>query len=316
MTTNQNTAGAPPAENHPRTAGSPSSTPQRIASTCAAVTLGLLFLASGLWKMLDLDGAAERMVQSLVPVDFSMAAALLVASAETLAAFLLLIPRHRRWGAWLSAILLIAFMAYVGLLYDRLLGEDCNCFPWIRRVVGPAFFAGDAAMLGLAWMAGWRSAPAFEMRRAASVLAVVLAVAGGAFAISAVRREHIEVPATIRADGRTVPLRTGKVLLYFFDPECSHCYTVASVMATRDWGATRVVVVPTREAQFARNFLEVTKLKAGISEDATTLRTVFEFTDPPYSVAIGEGTVTASFNSGQMEGDQWFTTLQKSGHIR
>lgn len=49
-----------------------------------------------------------------------------VPAFETLTGILLLIPRYRRWGAWLAAVMLIAFMVYIGVLYDRLLGDDCN----------------------------------------------------------------------------------------------------------------------------------------------------------------------------------------------
>ena len=48
--------------------------------------------------MSDLDGAAERMVQSLVPVALSMAAAVLVSSLERCAAMLLLVPRPGERG--------------------------------------------------------------------------------------------------------------------------------------------------------------------------------------------------------------------------
>jgi len=70
-----------------------------IAGVASAVVLSLLFLASGIWKLTDLDATAERMVQSLVPVALSMPAALAVAIYETFAGVLLLIPRYRRWGA-------------------------------------------------------------------------------------------------------------------------------------------------------------------------------------------------------------------------
>ena len=77
-----------------------------------------------------------------------------------------------------------------------------------------------------------------------------------------------------------------------------------SVSFTTGWLAVREVL------------LETTNLKAGISKDAPILRTAFRFTDPLYSVAISEGTVTATFSSGQMEVDGWFRKLQQSGHIR
>ena len=51
--------------------------------------------------------------------------------------------------------MLIAFMVYIGVVYDRLIGDECNCFPWIKRVAGSVFFVGDAVMLCLAGVARW-----------------------------------------------------------------------------------------------------------------------------------------------------------------
>lgn len=286
-----------------------------ISGAASGVVLSLLFLVSGIWKLTDLDATAERMVQSLVPVALSMPAALAVAIYEAFAGVLLLIPRYRRWGAWIAGVVLVAFMVYIGALYDRLLGEDCNCFPWIRRVVGPAFFAGDVAMLALAGLAAWWSGKSQGWRRAAAILYCVCLVACGSYAVSAIRRSHADAPETAVVDGQSLNLRQGRVLLYFFDPECSHCYTVAREMSKRKWGATRIVILPTREQRFARSFLQDTGLRAGISPDAEFLRRIFPFTDPPYAVALERGKAIATFNSGQMEGECYYETLTRLGHL-
>jgi len=86
-------------------------------------------------------------------------------------------------------------------------------------------------------------------------------------------------------------------------------------MAKRKWGATRVVILPTREARFAPGFLDDTALRAGISPDAEFLRRVFPFTDPPYAVALDRGKTAATFNSGQMELETFYTTLTRLGHL-
>ena len=89
-----------------------------------------------------------------------MAGALIVGVAETIAGVLLLVPRLRRWGAMLSGALLIIFVVYFGINYNALRGQDCSCFPWLKRAVGPGFFIGDGAMLALAaWRARGRSGP-------------------------------------------------------------------------------------------------------------------------------------------------------------
>jgi hypothetical protein len=286
-----------------------------VASMASATILSLLFLASGIWKFTDLDATAERMIQSLVPVALSMPAAIAVAICEAFAGILLLVPRHRRWGAWISGLLLAAFMLYIGVLYDRLLGEDCNCFPWIRRVVGPVFFAGDAAMLALAAVAGWWSRTPHGRRHAATILGCVCLAAGVSYAASAILRSRADAPEIATVDGKPLHLRQGRVLLYFFDPECMHCYAVAQEMSKRKWGGTRIVLLPTREQRYARAFSQETGLHAGVSPDADSLRRVFVFTDPPFAVALDRGRTVATFNSGEMELETYYLTLKRLGHL-
>jgi uncharacterized membrane protein YphA (DoxX/SURF4 family) len=285
------------------------------AGAASAVILSVLFFASGIWKLTDLDATAERMVQSLIPVALSVPAAIAVAIAETFTGVLLLIPRFRRWGSWIAGLMLIAFMIYIGALYNRLTGEDCNCFPWIQRVVGPAFFAGDAAMLALAGLAGRWSGKSQGRRRAAVIFCCVCLVACGCYTTSAIRRGHADAPETAVVDGQQLNLRQGRVLLYFFDPECSSCYAVAQEMSKREWGTMRIVALPTREQRFARSFVTDSGLRAGISPDAASLRKVFPFTDPPYAVELDRGKVVARFNSGQLEARTYYETLKRLGYL-
>ena len=289
---------------------------RRLASPFCAWLLAALFLVSGLWKLLDLPSAAERMVQSLVPVPWSMAAAMLVGAGETLTAILLLVPRLRRWGAWLAVAMLVAFMAYIGVFYQRLLGDDCNCFPWIRRVVGPGFFAGDAAMLLLAVGAGWGARRSRGLKMAAGVLAGVAAMTVCSYGLSVARYARIVAPLSVEVDGRVQSLHRGRVLLYFFDPECSHCLMVAREMSRRDWRSTRIVALPTSQARFARDFLHDAGLKAGVSLEAARLRRTFTFADPPYAVALIDGRQAAAFNSGELAKPSYYEALAKLEFIR
>jgi hypothetical protein len=43
---------------------------------------------------------------------------------------------------------------------------------------------------------------------------------------------------------------------------------------------------------------------------------VFPFTDPSYAVALDEGRAVATFNSGQMEGEAYYGTLTRLGHLK
>lgn len=150
---------------------------------------------------------------------------------------------------------------------------------------------------------------------AAVLFVAICLITLASYAASCLSRGQAEAPRLVTVDGKLIRLRDGKVLLYFFDPECSHCYAVAGEMAKHNWGSTRVVVVPTREPQFATTFLEM-KLKAGICPNAEPLRTALPFTDPPHAVALDQGRVAATFNSGQMEGDSYYDTLRRLGHLK
>src|SRR5215470_18993525 len=96
----------------------------------SAIVIALLFLSSGIWKITDVPGWAVRVTQARVPASLSLPAAIGFGIAETFAAVLLLVPRFRRWGAWLGGTLLVAFMIFIGINYNALRGAECSCFPW------------------------------------------------------------------------------------------------------------------------------------------------------------------------------------------
>src|SRR5580704_6802893 len=163
-------------------------------SWAGAILLALVFLVSGLWKLTDASGAAVRMAQARVPQSLSLAAAIGFGIAETVAAVLLLVPRFRRWGAWLGGALLVAFMIFIGVEYNALRGAECSCFPWVKRAVGPNFFIGDGIMLLLAMMAGAWARPARSMRTAALILGAVTLFAAASYGVAAMRQTGTKAP--------------------------------------------------------------------------------------------------------------------------
>ncbi len=285
------------------------------AGLVSAILLALIFLVSGLWKALDPFSAAERMVQSLIPPALAMIAAVGVGAAETFTGVLLLMPRYRRWGAWLAGLALAAFMIYIGVLYDRLLGDDCNCFPWIQRVVGPMFFITDAAMLLLAVGAGVWSRRPHGLRIPALLLAGVAVFALASYGVNAGLRSGAKAPDSIVVEGQERVLGTGRYFLYFFDPECSSCLTVALELGRQQWLDTEVIAIPTANPQFGRAFLDDAGLQVGMSLDAAVLRDAFPFTDPPYGIALSEGRQVEAYNSGQLE-HSVIGSLRQLGFIR
>lgn len=263
---------------------------KHILSVSCAVLLALLFLVSGLWKITDPFGAAARMAQAQVPASLSMAAALGFGVAEVFSGILLLVPRFRRWGAWLCGLMLVAFLVFFAIHYQTLRGEDCSCFPWLQRVVGPWFFISDGIMLLMAVAAGWWAEPSRSLRSALLALSAVAVFAAVCYGVVAVRESGIQAPDSITAGGQTVRLSQGRYFLYFFDPECSHCERAAREMSAYRWKGVELIAIPTRMPQFAEDFLRVSNLQqVKVSPDVEKLRQVFQFGDPPYGVLLEDG---------------------------
>jgi uncharacterized membrane protein YphA (DoxX/SURF4 family) len=263
---------------------------KRIPNHIAAAAVAVLFLTAGIWKMTD-PFTWSRMVEDLrVPYQFSLPLTLLLAVAETLAGALVLIPKFRRWGAALAALLLVVFMIYIGANYSTLLGKDCSCFPWVKRTVGPGFFIGDAAMLLAAIVAAWWSRPPHGVRQAAAVLALVAVATASGFGIATARLSGTKAPEMITVEGKPFSLQHGRVFLFFYDPQCGHCDAAARHMSKYHWkDDVTVIGIPTQQQQWAASFLTDTGLKAKTSLDLDLLKKTFPFGDPPYGVLLENG---------------------------
>ena len=258
-------------------------------SWVGAILLALVFLVSGLWKLTDAPGAAVRMAQARVPQSLSLAAAIGFGIAETFTAVLLLVPRFRRWGAWLGGALLVAFMIFIGINYNALRGAECSCFPWVKRAVGPGFFIGDGIMLALAVLAGAWARRAQSMRSAMVILGAVTVFAAASYGVAAMRQTGTKAPDTVTVNGKPYSLQEGKILIFYFDPECLHCLDAAKRMSKMNWGDTRIVAVPINVPKFAQGFLDDTHLNAVISNDLPQLKKIFPYVSAPAGVALVNG---------------------------
>ncbi len=283
-------------------------------SWTGAVLLAILFLASGLWKTVDPQGWAQRIAELKVPESLSLPAALGFGIAETLGAVLILVPRFRRWGAILIGVLLLAFMGYFLLNYNTLRGAECSCFPWIKRVVGPEFFLGDGLMLALAVCAGIWSKPSGSLRSVMVIAGVVAVFAFVSYGVEAARQTGVKAPESIVVNGQPYSLGHGKVVLFFFNPMCMHCFDSAKRMSGFSWGDTRIVAVPVEQAAYADAFLKETGLKAVISSDFNRLKTIFGYTAYPFAVAVEGGREKAALT--RFENDEPRATLKQLGFIQ
>jgi len=282
-------------------------------SWVSAILLALVFLVSGLWKLTDAPGAAVRMAQARVPQSLSLAGAIGFGIAETFTAVLLLVPRFRRWGAWLGGALLIAFMIFIGINYNALRGAECSCFPWVKRAVGPGFFIGDGIMLALAVIAGVWAKPAQSMRTAMAILGAVALFAAGSYGVAAMRQTGTKAPDSVTVNGKPYSLQEGQILIFYFDPECLHCLDAAKRMSKMNWGATRIVAVPINVPQFAQGFLDDTHLNAVISNDLPRLKKIFPFVSAPAGVALVNGREKMALT--QFEDPEPADTLKKLGFV-
>jgi uncharacterized membrane protein YphA (DoxX/SURF4 family) len=283
-------------------------------SWVGAILLALVFLVSGLWKLTDAPGAAVRMAQARVPQSLSLAGAIGFGIAETFAAVLLLVPRFRRWGAWLGGALLVAFMIFIGINYNALRGAECSCFPWVKRAVGPGFFIGDGIMLALAVLAGLWARRAQSLRTAMLVLGAVTLFAAGSYGVAAMRQTGTKAPDTVTVNGKPYSLQEGKILIFYFDPECLHCLDAAKRMSKLNWGDTRIVAVPINVKQFAQGFLDDTHLNAVISNDLPQLKKIFPYVSAPAGVALVNGREKMALT--QFEDPEPTDILKKIGFIQ
>jgi uncharacterized membrane protein YphA (DoxX/SURF4 family) len=279
----------------------------------AAFLLAALFLASGIWKITDAQGAALRMAQARVPESLSLAAALLFGIVETVAGALTLAPRFRRWGAALAGVMLVVFMAYFAVQYNALRGADCSCFPWIKRVVGPGFFIGDGLMLLLALIAAVWSRPPAKLRSAATIVGAVVVFALVSYGVAEARQSGARAPARITVAGQPYSLESGRVFVFFFNPECLHCLDAARRMAVAQWGDTRVVAVPVEQPQYAPAFLAASGLKAVVSTDFEKLKQAFHYVSYPWGVALENGREKAPVSN--FDGEEPLATLKNLGFV-
>ena len=258
----------------------------------AAAIMALLWFTAGFWKLTDISGWQLKLTQLLVPPSLSLAGTLVVGISEVAAGVLLLRPAWRRWGGLLSSALLLGFMGYMAVNYQTLQGEDCSCFPWLERAVGPAFFWSDAAMLGASLLAVRFSPRSRGIRGAGIAVAAVAAFAGAMFGIDRFAPEPaVTYEASITADGQPYDLGQGRVFLYFFNPSCIHCLHAGQAMAQHEWRVD-FVGVPTQDPDWGPGFVEDAGLQnVKLSPDVDTLRETFVFQDVPYGALLEDGKV-------------------------
>jgi hypothetical protein len=284
---------------------------QKNVAAVAAILLGVVFMVSGGWKMLDPLKTGELLEQAQVPAGLGAWGAMALGTLEVFTAFLLFVPAFRRWGGVLGSALLVFFIGWIGFYYHVLAGRECSCFPIIKRTIGPMFFVSDGIMLLLGLAAWYWSARTAQRKLPVLVLACLAVLAGARFTVAESQKLNVQVPNPVMVDGQAADLRHGKVFLFFYDPSCMHCDAAARFMSGFDWNNTRVVSIPTINPQWAGSFLHDTKLKAQTSLELDKLKKAFPFVDPPYGVALENGAVKQTFGQAEFNAPSPKAALEK-----
>jgi uncharacterized membrane protein YphA (DoxX/SURF4 family) len=274
-----------------------------LASHAGALIVAFLFICAGVYKAIDPYKFSNLAKNLLVPYDLTLPLALLLAVAETTAGVMILVPRFRKWGSILAGLLLLAFMGYIGWNYQALIGRDCSCFPELRlplgividmrRSVGPGFFYGDFAFLAAAAIAGIWAKRSHGLRTAMVILGAVAVFTAVSFGSAYSNLTGLKAPASIVVDGQPMSLQEGRVLLFFYDPECGTCNAVGKSMGPLKFSKDVTLVgIPTRVPQFAASYLHDNGLNAKTSLESAKLREIFKFDNPPYLALIERGRQT------------------------
>ncbi len=285
--------------------------------TCAGV-MALVWIVAGLYKLSDIGGFQVKLSQLLFPTALTLPATLAVATSELFAGVLLLRPTWRRLGGLVSTGLLLVFMAYMAVNYTALQGEDCSCFPWLERAVGPAFFWSDGAMMAASLIAAWFAPKMVAIKQTRFVLFGIVALGVVALGYDKFGPEAgADVPATIVVNGENYNLREGKVFIFFLNPTCLHCLAVGKALSKYEFEAD-FLGVPTQDFDFAEGFLEDAGLtgKVKLSPDLDLLKQTFPFDDVPYAAAIENGKILKRFTLIDLEEPEMGRSLRELGVVK
>jgi uncharacterized membrane protein YphA (DoxX/SURF4 family) len=289
---------------------------ETIVAAIAGILLGVVYIVSGGWKVLQPYQAGELLEQARVPAGLGLLAAPALGAVELFAGILLFIPGYRRWGGLFGSALMIFFIGWIAYYYPQLVGHDCSCFPLIKRTVGPGFFISDGVFLLLGLVAFFWSRRVASFRTPAVIFLSLVLLAGASLGVNAAIRRNVQVPNPVVVNGKPADLTQGKVFLFFYNPECMHCVDAAKFMSTFNWQGTKVVGIPTNDPQFAKDFMDMTHFNVATSLEVAKLKKAFPFVDPPYGVALDDGNVKATFGINQFNEPSPAPDLKKLGFVK
>jgi len=120
---------------------------KRIILETISLMLAFLFLYTGASKLIDYDTFKVQIAASPILENFSGLIAWLLPLTELIVVALLIIPRFRRWGLYISATLMIIFTIYVASILEFSSHLPCSCggvleeMSWRQHLLFNIFFS-------------------------------------------------------------------------------------------------------------------------------------------------------------------------------
>jgi peroxiredoxin len=117
----------------------------------ARLILAVVFVVSGVAKLLDLSGAQAAMRSFGVPESMTRSAAIALPIAEIVIALLLIPATSAIWGGLLAFLLLLVFVASIGYNLSKGRKFECHCFGQLSRSeIGPPTLVRNAVLAVIA----------------------------------------------------------------------------------------------------------------------------------------------------------------------
>ena len=153
----------------------------------ARVVLAAVFAVAGIAKLLDPAGSRKSLRDFGVPDALARPFAVLLPLAELICSGALLFDASAGWGAKGVAVLLILFIAGIGISLARGRKPDCHCFGQLgSEPVGAWTLVRNVVLLGLAGLVIWKGGeyPAAFPRLMGAETAMLTAIAVLAVALA------------------------------------------------------------------------------------------------------------------------------------
>jgi uncharacterized membrane protein YphA (DoxX/SURF4 family) len=120
-----------------------------------SLLFALLFLYTGISKIVDYAAFKEQIAASPLLASFSGPVAWLLPRAELIVVLLLIIPRWRMRGLYASFVLLLLFTGYIVMTFNFSEYTDCGCGGFLDRLSPWAHITLNLVFVALAGIGIW-----------------------------------------------------------------------------------------------------------------------------------------------------------------